>query len=153
KFRDGDMAAGGQGAPLVPLFHRSLAHVLGTLRTGVAIHNIGGISNLTYIGPREKLLAFDTGPGNLWIDIAAEIATGGKAKFDNGGELASQGSVDPKVFRELMKHPYFAKKPPKSTGRDEFTRDFFLSKAGKLKGPSLVTTATVVTTESIAQAY
>jgi len=151
-FRGGDMAAGGQGAPLVPLFHRSLARQLGAAAEGVAIHNVGGISNLTYIGPASKLLAFDTGPGNIWIDMAANIATKGKLNFDQGGQLAAQGRVDTKGVQKALKHPFFRKAPPKSTGRDEFTQELLLQ-CTRAKGPDLVATATAITVESIAQAY
>ncbi|MBC7693404.1 MAG: anhydro-N-acetylmuramic acid kinase [Methylotenera sp.] len=151
-FRNGDMAAGGQGAPLVPLFHQFLAPILGAEKGGVAIHNIGGISNTTYIGPKNLVLAFDTGPGNLWMDAAAEIASKGKLHMDIDGLLAAQGSVDEKSLLALLKHPYFKKQPPKSTGRDDFTVEWFLAHT-KAKGADLVATATALTVESIARAY
>ena len=156
-FRDGDMAAGGQGAPLVPLFHLLLAPALSG--KGVAIHNLGGISNLTYIGPsgpRQKVLAFDTGPANIWIDAAVEKISGGKLTMDRDGELALKGvltdDIDMKAVATLLKHPFFKKQPPKSTGRDDFPFELFLRHV-KSKGPSLVSAATAVTVESIAQAY
>jgi anhydro-N-acetylmuramic acid kinase len=151
RFRDGDMAAGGEGAPLAPGFHILLASVLDPTRLGIAIHNIGGISNLTYIGPNE-VIAFDTGPGNAWMDAATELATRGKSKFDRGGLLARQGSVDTRAVDVLMKNPFFKKAPPKSTGRDDFPFELFKSKT-KTKGADLVATATAVTAESIAHAY
>jgi anhydro-N-acetylmuramic acid kinase len=151
-FRDGDMAAGGQGAPLVPLFHQFLAPMLGAEKGGVAIHNIGGISNTTYIGPKNLVLAFDTGPGNIWIDAAAEKASKGKLAMDRDGLLAASGSVDEKALVALLKHPFFKKAPPKSTGRDDFTIEWFL-KHFKFAGADLVATATALTVESIARAY
>jgi anhydro-N-acetylmuramic acid kinase len=118
---------------------------------GIAIHNIGGISNLTYIGPNQTI-AFDTGPGNCWIDAATELATRGKSKFDRGGKLAREGQVDAKAVDAVLKNTYFKKAPPKSTGRDDFPFELLKSKT-RSKGADLVATATAVTAESIAQAY
>ena len=151
-FREGDMAAGGQGAPLVPLFHRLLAHALGEASLGVAIHNIGGISNLTYIGPNGDILAFDTGPGGLWIDSAAELATQGRLKMDKGGRLAAKGRIDEDAVIRVLRHHYFKKAAPKSTSRDEFPFELLRSHT-QAKGADLVATATAVTVESLAQAY
>lgn len=146
-FREGDMAAGGQGAPLAPGFHALMAGG----RVGIAIHNLGGISNLTYFGSGE-IIAFDTGPGNCWIDAAAEEATGGKWKFDRGGELARKGRADLRAVETVLRHKFFAKAPPKSTGRDDFP--FSLLKAAtKGTGADLVATATEATVESIVRAY
>lgn len=152
-FRYGDIAAGGQGAPLVPLFHRSLAGALDPEQRGIAIHNLGGISNLTYIPPGDRpTIAFDTGPGNSWIDAAAARATRGKQSFDRGGKLARAGRVDAAAMRRLLAHPFYKHSPPKSTGRDDFpVEDFFA--ACKKKGPDLVATATALTVESIGRAY
>ncbi len=152
RFREGDMAAGGQGAPLVPLFHQMLALPLNENKPGIAFHNIGGISNLTYLGPQGKILAFDTGPGNMWIDAAVQKITNGKMKFDREGKLASQGKVDLPALRAILEHPFFSKTAPKSTGRDDFPSSSFFSQT-RVKGLSLVATATAVTVESIAQAY
>ncbi len=153
-FREGDMAAHGQGAPLVPFFHRLIARELrGRMgMSGLAIHNIGGISNLTYIDPQERILAFDTGPGNLWIDAATEVATRGKLKMDKDGRIAARGKVDAQAVRKILKHPYFAKPAPKSTGRDEFIYSYFASRT-RAKGADLVATATAVTVESVTLAY
>ena len=149
-FRNGDMAAGGEGAPLAPGFHAVIAAALGGAKSGVAIHNIGGISNFTYLG--KQIIAFDTGPGNAWIDAAAERATNGRLKYDRGGLLARQGEADLAAVDAVLKNPYFAKSPPKSTGRDDFPFDLLLSKT-KARGVDLVATATWVTVESIARAY
>lgn len=146
-FREGDMAAGGQGAPLAPGFHALMAGG----REGIAIHNLGGISNLTYFGG-GKIIAFDTGPGNCWIDAAAEEATGGKWKFDRGGELARSGKPDLQAVKEILQQKFFAKAPPKSTGRDDFPFSL-LKRATKGTGADLVATATEVTIESIVRAY
>jgi anhydro-N-acetylmuramic acid kinase len=151
-FREGDMSAGGQGAPLVPLFHQWLSHKLSPHRPGIAIHNIGGISNLTYIGPNNQILAFDTGPGNVWIDTAVSKLTQGKSRIDWGGRLAASAKPDEKVIKNVLKHPYFSKSPPKSTGRDDFSEDLFFSHI-KSKSNTLVSTATQITIDSIVQAY
>lgn len=150
-FRDGDMAAGGQGAPLVPRFHEILAKSLGSSRRGIAIHNIGGISNLTYVGARATL-AFDTGPGNIWIDAAAAIATKGHQLIDRGGKLAAAGQCEEDSLQKILTHPFFKKTPPKSTGRDDFPISLLTSASGS-KGPDLVATATAATVESIGRAY
>jgi anhydro-N-acetylmuramic acid kinase len=149
-FRDGDMSAGGEGAPLVPWFHRLLSAHLGG--EGTSIHNIGGISNLTYVGKGGQLVAFDTGPGNAWIDAAASLATRGKSQFDAGGKLALQGEVDWRAVKKIVNLPYFKKAPPKSTGRDDFPFEL-LTKATRARGVDLVATAMAVTVESIGQAY
>jgi anhydro-N-acetylmuramic acid kinase len=155
-FREGDMAAGGQGAPLVPLFHQMIAQMLSgridSEKSGIAIHNMGGISNLTYLGPSGKILAFDTGPANIWIDAATGQATRGKQKFDSEGRLARQGTADTKAVARILKHPFFSSLPPKSTGRDQFPFEYFKSKT-RSQGNDLVATATAVTIESIVQAY
>lgn len=156
RFREGDLAAGGQGAPLVPRFHQLLADELGSKEEGISIHNLGGISNLTYLGPKtgqkRPILAFDTGPGNIWIDGATEKVTQGKQKLDRHGRLANQGRIDHTCVNELLKHPYFKKKLPKSTGRDDFPISLFLSQA-RAQGADLVATATAITVESIGRAY
>jgi anhydro-N-acetylmuramic acid kinase len=150
-FRNGDLAAGGQGAPLVPIFHRVLARGLGPLSKGRTIHNVGGVSNFSYFNP-EVTLAFDTGPGNFWIDAAAELATRGKARMDRGGKLASQGQVDESAVRAILRHPFFSRRPPKSTGRDEFPFSLLRGHT-RAKGADLVATATAVTVESMTLAY
>jgi len=152
QFRKGDMAAGGQGAPLVPLFHELLAQKLRPRKVGLAIHNIGGISNLTYIGPKRHLMAFDTGPGNIWIDAAVSKVTQGKSQIDWGGKLAEKGSIDEKAVTQVLNHPFFQKQPPKATGRDDFPFEFFSSKT-QATGNSLVATATQITVESIGLSY
>lgn len=117
-LRVADVSAGGQGAPLVPVFHRALVR---ELPKPVAILNIGGVANVTWIGPGEAdLLAFDTGPGNALIDDWCLRRLGWER--DEGGELASTGSVDPQRLDRLAAHPFFDEKPPKSLDRDAFAR-------------------------------
>jgi anhydro-N-acetylmuramic acid kinase len=149
-FRARDIAAGGQGAPLVPyvdylLFrHRT--------RTRVAL-NIGGIANLTIIPPvksQEKVIAFDTGPGNMVIDaLAREMGQ----PFDRGGHIAASAPVDPALLDELLRDPYYRRKPPKSAGREQYGAAFVARlKATGHPLPTLIATATVFTAATIAMA-
>jgi anhydro-N-acetylmuramic acid kinase len=115
-FRPRDMAAGGQGAPLVPAFDLFLFG-RGPLR---AVVNIGGISNISIIGGGKLFCAFDTGPGNALMDEAVRRATRNLSEMDRGGRLASRGRVDEKTFSRLLTHPYFKKGPPKSLDRTTF---------------------------------
>jgi anhydro-N-acetylmuramic acid kinase len=147
-FREGDMAAGGEGAPLAPRFHKFIAGS----RTGISIHNLGGISNLTYLGAKDLILAFDTGPANLWIDAAAELVTRGKQKFDRSGDLAGSAQPDLRAVDRTLKNNFFHRPPPKSTGRDDFPFSMLLDATGS-RDASLVSTATTITVESMACAY
>ncbi len=117
-FRQSDIAAGGQGAPLVPFSDHLLYSRPGTARVVV---NIGGIANVTYLpasGLPEHVLAFDTGPGNCLMDEAAQRYLG--AERDEGGAAASAGSVDQTALGRLLSDPYFSLRPPKTTGREHF---------------------------------
>jgi anhydro-N-acetylmuramic acid kinase len=153
-FRDGDVAAGGQGAPLVPRFHALMARkIVGADRgRGIAIHNLGGISNLTYLGPRDLTLAFDTGPANAWIDAAASRATRGRQSMDTGGRLARAGHADLRAVQAALSHPFFRRHAPKSTGRDDFPFEILLELT-RARGADLVATATAVTIASVSRAY
>ena len=117
-LRAADVAAGGQGAPLVPVFHRALVEAAG-LKTPVAVLNVGGVANVTLIGAEGSLLAFDTGPGNALIDDWMTERTG--AAFDEGGATAAGGRANEPLLAWLMVHPYFAKGPPKSLDRNWFS--------------------------------
>ena len=114
-FRSADVAAGGQGAPLVPVFHRALARSLGA---PLAVLNLGGVGNVTWIGADGALLAFDTGPGNALIDDWALRHTG--RPVDEDGRMAAAGRADPAAERRFLDHPYFGRTPPKSLDRDDF---------------------------------
>ena len=115
-FRSNDVAAGGEGAPLAPLYHRALA---GPLAKPVAVLNIGGVANVTWIGEGEDdILAFDTGPGNALIDDWMLRHTG--APLDQDGALARQGRASEPHITNFLAHPYFARRPPKSLDRDDF---------------------------------
>ncbi len=115
-FRSADMAAGGQGAPLAPVYHR--ARLSGEPRP-VAVLNIGGVANITWIGRDGTMLAFDTGPGNALLDDWCRRHIG--EPMDRDGRLAAQGRVDDGVLAALLDHPYFAAPPPKSLDRQSFS--------------------------------
>ncbi len=115
-FRSADVAAGGEGAPLAPLYHAALA---ADLAKPVAVLNLGGVGNVTWIGDGEdNILAFDTGPGNALIDDWVRRHTGRAADID--GALARAGQASAAHVARFVAHPYFAREPPKSLDRDEF---------------------------------
>ncbi len=150
-FRPRDMAAGGNGAPLVPfLDYRLYRHA----KLGRVALNIGGIANITAIPPAagpEDVIAFDTGPGNMVIDQLVAIHTQGAQKFDRGGSLAAKGRLNEKLLDTLLKSPFYRKKPPKSAGREQYGREFVdeLIQTG-LPIPDLIATATALTPATIA---
>lgn len=157
-FRVRDMAAGGQGAPLVPYADWVLFTEENRPRI---IQNIGGIGNLTFLPARATLhdiVAFDTGPGNMVMDAVVSKLSGGRQAYDLGGRWAAQGAVSQKLLAQCLTHPYLARKFPKTTGREEFG-EMFLQKflvAGrrlKLRDADLIATATAFTAASIAAAY
>ncbi|HEY3916146.1 MAG TPA: anhydro-N-acetylmuramic acid kinase [Stellaceae bacterium] len=116
-FRSADVAAGGEGAPFAPVYHAALS---ATLERPLAVVNIGGVANVTWIGEAPgALLAFDTGPGNALIDDWVRARTGAAADYD--GALAAAGKIDEAQVARFLQHPYFARQPPKSLDRDEFT--------------------------------
>ena len=117
-LRAADVAAGGQGAPLAPIYHRALAAKLP--ERPVAVVNIGGVGNITWIGREGTLIAFDTGPGNALIDDWMLAHTG--RAVDADGATAARGSVDDDALTALMTHSYFGKLPPKSLDRNAFSR-------------------------------
>lgn len=121
-FRTGDMALGGQGAPLVPYFDLL---AFGSKRHNRAVLNIGGISNITLLTKNcgaEDVLAFDTGPGNMIID--ALMKRWYDAPYDRNGKTAASGTILPLLLAEMLRHPYFGRPLPKSTGREEFGDTF-----------------------------
>lgn len=138
-FRPRDIAAGGEGAPLVPYFDR---YVFGRKRER-ALLNIGGIANVTFLGSG---IAFDTGPGNCLIDEA--VRRMGRGTFDRGGKIAASGRIDEAMLNRWMRHPYFSKRPPKSTGRETFSWDF----VGARPTADVVATVTLLTARMIASA-
>jgi anhydro-N-acetylmuramic acid kinase len=119
-FRTRDMAAGGQGAPLVPLVDYLLFSRDESNRVAL---NIGGISNITYLpahGRLEDTLAYDTGPGNMVVDAMIHYLTQGEQSYDRDGQMAASGTVHKGLLEAMMKHPYLKRSPPKSTGREDF---------------------------------
>lgn len=141
-FRAADVAAGGEGAPLVPVFHRALALGAG-LDLPVAMLNVGGVANVTLIGA-DRILAFDTGPGNALIDDTVREATG--RSYDTDGALAAAGTVDEGVLATLLDHPFFSASAPKSLDRNAFSR---VAAAG-LPLADRVATLTAFTAETVA---
>lgn len=114
-FRSADLAAGGQGAPLVPAFH---AAVFRSARVHRAIINLGGIANVTDLPPRGPISGFDTGPGNVLLDAWAGLRL--RREMDRDGILSSRGRPIEPLLKELLADAYFCRRPPKSTGRDHF---------------------------------
>ncbi|MFQ5641622.1 MAG: anhydro-N-acetylmuramic acid kinase [bacterium] len=155
-FRPADMACGGEGAPLVPYFDfivfRSDVKNRGLL-------NIGGIGNLTVLPKQcllENVMAFDTGPGNMLIDGLMQRFF--QKPYDENGDIARTGTISQSALAFAMQHPYFNRKPPKSTGREEFGRSFLediLSEAKRLRLPDrdVLATVTALTARSIRESY
>ncbi len=152
-FRPADMAAGGTGAPLVPFLDYLLYR---HRRRGRLVQNIGGIANLTAIPARakpEEVIAFDTGPGNMVIDGVTEHLF--SKPFDRDGRIAGRGRVLDVVVSELLRRPFFRRRPPKTAGREEFGREFvaeFLRRCRQARKEDVVATATALTAYSIADA-
>jgi len=163
-FRPRDVAAGGQGAPLLPLLDALLCG--GGARPRV-LQNIGGIANLTWLpaagaapergGDVTGAIAFDTGPGNCLIDEVARALSGGRLHFDEDGAWAAAGTPDERLLALWLEDPYFALPPPKSTGRERFGRDYALRLIEEARGRGLgdadtLATVTALTARSIALA-
>ncbi len=154
-FRPRDMAAGGQGAPLVPYADWVLFRKPD--RTAACL-NIGGIANFTVVTPAfEDVIAFDTGPGNMAIDGAVRLLTRGGAQMDKDGRLAAKGIVIDEFLDYLLSHQFFAQEPPKSTGREDFGVDVYLKDAlanrQEYSLEDLLATVTEGVGRSIADAY
>jgi anhydro-N-acetylmuramic acid kinase len=150
-FRARDVAAGGQGAPLVPI-----ADVLlfGGLDGPRVLLNVGGMANFTYVPRRdddEGAVALDTGPGMAVIDAVARLVAPG-ADFDRDGAIAARGGVNEAVLAELLAEPFFAASPPRSTGREHFGDEYARRLHERVPGPDGVATAVELTARSIARA-
>ena len=151
-FRSRDVAAGGQGAPLVPAFH---AACFSHPTINRVILNIGGIANVTYLpaasGARHPVSGFDTGPGNMLLDLWSQKHQG--SAYDADGAFAASGKVDAALLRDFLADPYFATAPPKSTGRDHFNADWLGRFSLNQKLPQNVqATLAELTARSIAEA-
>ena len=154
-FRPSDMAAGGTGAPLIPLVDFLLFR---DLQMGRVLLNLGGIANLTLLPPAcgiSEIRAFDSGPGNMVIDALVRRLGRDPRGFDAGGRLARSGRPDPVLLEALLGHPYFRRKPPKSAGREQFGETFvegMLAATGPSPTPDLVCTATELTARTVSDA-
>ncbi len=149
-FRPRDIAAGGEGAPLVPLVDWLLFRRAGATR---ACLNLGGIANVTVVTDRlESVRAFDLGPANMPMDLVVQAWTGGAETFDRDGARAAAGRVDSALVTELLRHPYLALPPPKSTGREAFGDVFVTPLLARYAGreADLVASLTRFTAESVA---
>jgi anhydro-N-acetylmuramic acid kinase len=151
-FRRKDIALGGQGAPLVPAFHKA---VFADRTKSIAVVNIGGIANITYL-PKcdsDDIIGFDTGPGNALLDAWCKLHTG--QSYDEKGQWAAQRSADPELLQLLSKHPYFLLPAPKSTGREQFNLPWLdknLSCIARHIDPQVVqATLVTLTTDTIAK--
>ncbi|MEJ5287412.1 MAG: anhydro-N-acetylmuramic acid kinase [Bacteroidota bacterium] len=153
-FRTKDIAVGGEGAPLVPIFDYEF---LASKEKDVVALNIGGIANITYIPTKAKLnnvVAFDTGPGNVLIDGAMKLLF--NQNLDKDGETARKGKLNNAIFKKLKSIPFVRQKPPKSTGREYFNSELLreiidLGKNKKLPGEDIITTLTHYTAWSVAE--
>jgi anhydro-N-acetylmuramic acid kinase len=148
-FRAADIAAGGEGAPLVSVYHRAMVRMLDRPQP-VGVLNIGGVTNLTYIDG-ETLIAFDVGPGNALIDDFIRLRSG--APHDAEGAKAAAGTVDAESVARVMAHPYFARRPPKSLDRNAFRH--WVAEEGGLAKKSVedgAATLTAITAAAIATA-
>jgi anhydro-N-acetylmuramic acid kinase len=146
-FRSADMAAGGEGAPLAPVFHAALA---AALDRPLAVLNIGGVANVTWIGADGALLACDTGPGNGPLDDWIAAHTG--AAYDRDGALAAAGRADAAVLARLLAHPYFARPAPKSLDRLDFSAALAASGLASLAPADGAATLVAFLAEAVARA-
>lgn len=142
-LRAADVKAGGQGAPFLPLYHKALAD---NLEKPIAILNIGGVSNVTYLGPNGEVIAFDTGPGNALLDDWVKKHL--NRPYDENGMLARQGTVDEEIVKKFLDHPYFSLKAPKSLDRDQWDTESY-QHLGPADGAATLSQMTI---ESIAKA-
>ncbi|SFS69600.1 anhydro-N-acetylmuramic acid kinase [Paenibacillus sp. 453mf] len=157
-FRPADMAAGGQGAPLVPYGDLIL---FGDALQGRVLQNIGGIGNCTVLPAActaDQVTAYDTGPGNMIIDQVVLELSGGKLAYDENGKWAAEGTPDKALVAKMMQHPYFSQMPPKSTGRELFGAAYAAAvlagaRERGLSSADIVATATWFTAKSIADSY
>jgi anhydro-N-acetylmuramic acid kinase len=141
-FRTADVAAGGEGAPLAPIYHLARAR-FSKLEPPFAALNIGGVANITFWSGGDDIAAFDTGPGNGMIDLMVQAR--GAGRYDAGGKFASVGRVDPGVLAALLGHPYFRAPPPKSLDR----YDFSLEPLDKLELEDAAATLVAFTAEAV----
>ncbi|MBQ8092254.1 MAG: anhydro-N-acetylmuramic acid kinase [Clostridia bacterium] len=157
-FRVADLAAGGNGAPLVPFTEYQMYR---SETETILLQNIGGIGNMTVLpknSPPELVFAFDTGPGNMIMDAVIAHLTDGKERYDADGQMAARGNISPELLTELQKDPYYKKPLPKTTGREQFGIQYtrqILERAERLglSGEDVMATVTELTAWSIEDAY
>ena len=157
-FRPRDVAAGGEGAPLVPYADYVLFR---HKRKNRAVQNIGGIANVTWLpagGSVADIIAFYTGPGNMMIDRVVHLITKGKRRYDSDGKMAARGSINERLLAELMRHKYLRRRPPKSTGHEQFGAAFSdhvfrQARRRRVALRDILATVTAFTAKSIAGSY
>lgn len=157
-FRAADMAAGGQGAPLVAYADWALLTSSAESRASL---NIGGVANVTHLpcdAQLDQVTAFDTGPGNMVIDELVRVFTKGERDHDENGKWASTGTVNGGLLARLLNHPFFGNSPPKSTGREAFgqgyaARVISMARRRGLPPPDVLATATALTAETVAESF
>lgn len=162
-FRVGDLAAGGQGAPLATAFH---VRVFRRKGRHVCVNNLGGISNVTSIeatqsgarSDQDRILSYDTGPANVLLDLAVRHFSKGRRAFDDQGREAGRGKVCEPLVESWLKHPYFRQPPPKSTGPEVFGETFFAKAlrqltAKRLSNSDVMATFTEFTARSLVRSY
>jgi anhydro-N-acetylmuramic acid kinase len=153
-FRSRDLAAGGQGAPLVPAFHRAM---FGRTGEAVAVLNLGGMSNITCLRPDGGAIGFDCGPGNALLDLWCAARTG--RPFDRDGAWGAIGEIDARLLQVMLTEPFFSEPPPKSTGRDLFHRGWLDAKlaaaawAGRVQPEDVQATLAELTASACADAF
>ena len=152
-FRPADMAAGGEGAPLIPFMDEYLFGA----GSPTALQNIGGVGNIAFVGKGVRTFGFDTGPGNSLMDTAVAAISGGRLAYDKGGRWAAAGAPDvPKVY-SLLEAPFFSRRPPKSLDRNQFSLAFlkkhFPGQLNRKRAPDLLATLNLFTAASIALAF
>lgn len=157
-FRMRDLAAGGEGAPLIPY----VDHLLYTSQAkNRVLQNIGGIANFTYLpagADFDEVRGSDNGPGNMLIDYAVKILTDNQFEYDKDGQMAAQGKIDKELLDHMMKHPFIKKDIPKSSGRKDFGKSYALkiielAQAKKLKTNDIIASITAFTVEAIVDSY
>ncbi|MGH9355465.1 MAG: anhydro-N-acetylmuramic acid kinase, partial [Terriglobia bacterium] len=154
-FRSADIAAGGHGAPLVPMVDYLL---LQDAKRGIVTLNLGGIANVTVLprgGRLEDVFGFDTGPGNIVVDALVRRFTRGRKRYDAGGRWASRGRVMERLLAEMLASPFFKQFPPKSAGREQFGAGFvaqFFPKSKRVSQADALRTATELTARSVGEA-
>jgi anhydro-N-acetylmuramic acid kinase len=152
-FRPADMAAGGEGAPLIPFMDE---YLFGG-GSPAALQNIGGVGNIAFVGKGVKTFGFDTGPGNSLMDTAMALLSGGKLSYDKDGAWAAAGTPDLAKVYKLLEAPFFGRRPPKSLDRSEYSAAFlkkhFPGLLNKRRSRDLLATLNIFTAASIALAF